>query len=77
MSGPCDRLGMPIVAPGANGPLLALPLQGRAGTWSSHQTAAPIPGTTISVPGALGRYVRVQLSGTNLLSLAEVQVLAM
>jgi hypothetical protein len=48
-------------------------LQNRAGTFSSHQTAAPNPSTTIAA-GAQGRYVRVQLSGTNYLSLAEVQV---
>ena len=46
-------------------------LQFRAGTWSSHQTVAPSPMTAISGP-AQGRYVRVQLSGTNYLSLAEV-----
>ncbi len=49
-------------------------LQNRAGTWSSHQTVTPHPSTTIAA-GAQGRYVRVQLSGTNSLSLAEVQVL--
>ena len=49
-------------------------LQARTGTWSSHQTAYPNPSTTISAGGALGRYVRVQLSGANFLSLAEVQV---
>jgi uncharacterized protein YkwD len=49
-------------------------LQSRAGTWSSHQTVQPNPSTTITVPGAPGRYVRVQLSSTNYLSLAEVQV---
>jgi hypothetical protein len=49
-------------------------LQNRAGTWGSHQTAAPIPSTTVAVGGAQGRYVRVQLTGTNYLSLAEVQV---
>lgn len=48
-------------------------LQGRAGTWSSHQTTSPNPSSTIAV-NATGRYVRVQLSGTNYLSLAEVQV---
>jgi RHS repeat-associated protein len=48
-------------------------LQNRAGTWSSHQTAMPNPSSAIAV-GAQGRYVRVQLSGTNYLSLAEVQV---
>jgi hypothetical protein len=49
-------------------------LQSRAGTWSSHQTVQPNPNATISIPGAQGRYVRVQLSSTNYLSLAEVQV---
>ncbi|HEX6897484.1 MAG TPA: discoidin domain-containing protein, partial [Bryobacteraceae bacterium] len=48
-------------------------LQNRAGTWSSHQVVQPNPSTTI-VAGAQGRYVRVQLSGTDYLSLAEVQV---
>ncbi len=48
-------------------------LQNRAGTFSSHQTSAPNPSTTILV-GAQGRYVRVQLTGTDYLSLAEVQV---
>jgi hypothetical protein len=49
-------------------------LQNRAGTWSSHQTTAPHPSTTIATDGAKGRYVRVQLNGTDYLSLAEVQV---
>jgi len=48
-------------------------LQGRPGTFSSHQSTAPNPSTAIAM-GANGRYVRVQLSGTNNLSLAEVQV---
>ena len=48
-------------------------LQGRSGTWGSHQTSYPNPSTTISV-NATGRYVRVQLSGSDYLSLAEVQV---
>jgi len=48
-------------------------LQNRAGTWSSHQVGYPNPSTTITA-NAQGRYVRVQLSGTNYLSLAEVQV---
>jgi len=47
-------------------------LQGRAGTWSNHQTTYPNPSTTITA-NTSGRYVRVQLSGTNYLSLAEVQ----
>ncbi len=47
----------------------------RAGTFSSHQTTAPSPSTNIMVPaGTVARYVRVQLSSPNYLSLAEVQV---
>jgi len=49
-------------------------LQNRAGTFSSHQTVQPDPSSTITIPGAQGRYVRVQLSSTNFLTLAEVQV---
>jgi hypothetical protein len=48
-------------------------LQNRAGTWSSHQTMAPNPSTAITA-SAQGRYVRVQLTSANYLSLAEVQV---
>jgi hypothetical protein len=48
-------------------------LQSRAGTFSSHQTSAPNPSMTIPF-GVQGRYVRVQLTGTDYLSLAEVQV---
>jgi hypothetical protein len=50
-------------------------LQSRAGTFASHQTTAPSPSTTIATNGAQGRYVRVQLTGADYLSLAEVQVL--
>jgi hypothetical protein len=50
-------------------------LQSRSGTFSSHQTAVPDPSTTIAAGGAQGRYVRVQLTGANYLSLAEVQVI--
>ena len=50
-------------------------LQNRAGTFASHQTVAPSPSTTIAVNGAPGQYVRVQLTGTDYLSLAEVQVM--
>jgi hypothetical protein len=50
-------------------------LQSRTGTWSSHQTTAPNPSITIAAGGVQGRYVRVQLTGTNFLSLAEVQVM--
>ena len=50
-------------------------LQNRAATFASHQTTAPNPSTIITIPGGMqGQYVRVQLSGTNNLSLAEVQV---
>jgi len=52
-------------------------LQNRAGTWSSHQTVAPSPSVTIATGGVQGQYVRVQLSGTDYLSLAEVQVMGM
>jgi hypothetical protein len=48
-------------------------LKNRAGTWRIHQTASSHPSTRITA-GAQGRYIRVQLSGTNYLSLAEVQV---
>jgi hypothetical protein len=50
-----------------------LTLAGRVGTWVSHQSTAPDPSSTIAV-GTQGRYVRVQLTGANNLSLAEVQV---
>lgn len=49
-------------------------LQNRAGTFSNHQTDAPNPSTTIT-GSAQGRYVRVQLTGTDYLSLAEVQAM--
>jgi hypothetical protein len=49
-------------------------LQFRAGTSSSHQTTAPNPSVSIPFGGVQGRYVRVQLSTPNYLSLAEVQV---
>jgi len=48
-------------------------LQGRAGTFGSHQTGAPSPSMSIPV-NFQARYVRVQLSGTDYLSLAEVQI---
>ena len=50
-------------------------LQGRIGTWSSHQTGAVGRMATIAA-GTRGRYLRVQLSGTDYLSLAEVEVLS-
>ncbi|MBI1895448.1 MAG: discoidin domain-containing protein [Acidobacteria bacterium] len=49
-------------------------LQTRVGTWSSRQSNAPSPSAIIQLPGVQGRYVRVQLAGTNYLSLAEVKV---
>lgn len=49
-------------------------LSTRANTWGSHQTTQPSSSAAIIVPGVQGQYVRVQLSGTNFLSLAEVQV---
>jgi hypothetical protein len=49
-------------------------LQGRAGTWNNHQTSAPNPSSAITAGGARGRYVRIQLSGTNHLEMAEVRV---
>jgi hypothetical protein len=42
--------------------------------FKSHQTTAPAPRIYIPVNNYLGRYVRVQLSSTDILSLAEVQV---
>jgi hypothetical protein len=45
----------------------------RPGVWSSHQSGAA--GTVITLsPGVPGRYVMVQLDGSNYLALAEVQV---
>jgi hypothetical protein len=49
-------------------------LQNRSGTFGIHQTSTPSPSTITVTGGAQGRYVRVQLSGTDILSLAEVQV---
>jgi hypothetical protein len=49
-------------------------LQQRPGIWSSHQSDQPDPSTTIHTNAVRGRYVRVQLNGSNFLSLAEVQV---
>ncbi|MFI1169390.1 discoidin domain-containing protein, partial [Streptomyces sp. NPDC020801] len=46
-----------------------------SGVWSSHQTTQAGSPTSVTV-GATGRYVMIQLSGTNYLSLAEVQVMS-
>ena len=51
-------------------------LQSREGTYASHQTTAPNPATSISFYKQ-GRYIRVQLTGANYLSLAEVQVIGL
>jgi hypothetical protein len=48
-------------------------LQYRSGTFAIRQISTPNPSATIAI-GAQGRYVRVQLTGTDYLSLAEVQV---
>ncbi|MEY9910054.1 hypothetical protein ABIA35_006298 [Catenulispora sp. MAP12-49] len=45
----------------------------QSGVWSNHQTGQAGTPTALNV-GTTGRYVMVQLSGTNYLSLAEVQV---
>lgn len=50
-------------------------LQNRSGVWSSHQATPPGPSSTIPTSGVRGRYVRVQLTGTDYLTLAEVQVM--
>lgn len=42
--------------------------------WSDHQTSYPNPLTTIVAGGRTGRFVRIQLTDSNALSLAEVQV---
>jgi hypothetical protein len=48
-------------------------LQNRPGTFGSHQTTAPNSSASINV-GTQGRFVRIQLTGADYLSLAEVQV---
>jgi hypothetical protein len=45
----------------------------RPGVWSSHQSGSAPVVTTVH-PGVPGRYLMVQLNGTNYLSLAEVEV---
>ena len=42
--------------------------------WSNHQTTSPNPSETVNAGGATGRYVRIQLTGTNFLHMGEVQV---
>jgi hypothetical protein len=45
----------------------------RANTWSSHQVTIPSPSLTIPTPNVQGRYVRIQMTSNQYLSLAEVQ----
>jgi hypothetical protein len=58
----------------------AIPLEETVpGLWQQRITMTPRPSLTIDTPGAVGRYVRVQLaretaSPENILSLAEVEV---
>lgn len=42
--------------------------------WSNHQTTVPMPSIALDAGGCTGRYVKVQLTGQNNLSLAEVEV---
>lgn len=42
--------------------------------WSNHQTIYPNPSVTVNASGVSGRYIKIQLTGTNNLSLAEVKV---
>jgi len=46
-----------------------------AGVWSSHQTTQAGRPTAVTLPAFNGRYVMIQLAGTNYLSLSEVQAL--
>ncbi|MDF7798610.1 family 43 glycosylhydrolase [Pontiellaceae bacterium B1224] len=47
----------------------------QAEVWSCHQAAGAERPATVSVGGAVGRTVKIQLAGTNALSLAEVEVM--
>lgn len=42
--------------------------------WQNYQTTYLTPMTSVNASGTTGRYVKVQLTGKNYLSLAEVQV---
>jgi hypothetical protein len=44
--------------------------------WSVYQSATAGRPTTVNAGGAMGRYVKIQLEGTNALTLAEVEVFA-
>jgi hypothetical protein len=46
---------------------------GQEGVWSRHVVGAPIPDVLVWA-NAVGRYVRIQLTDTNYLALAEVKV---
>jgi F5/8 type C domain/Secretion system C-terminal sorting domain len=43
-------------------------------TWSSENHTYPNPSTTLSIPSTSGTLVKISLIGTNILSLAEVEV---
>ena len=43
--------------------------------WTNHQTTYPNPTVTLDTSGVNGRYVKVQLSGTNYLHMADVAVI--
>ncbi|MDF7799080.1 Ig-like domain-containing protein [Pontiellaceae bacterium B1224] len=43
--------------------------------WTTYQSEHPDPQVTLDAGGAIGRYVKVQLRGTNPIHLAEVRVL--
>ncbi|MDB6036143.1 MAG: Alpha-L-fucosidase, partial [Verrucomicrobiales bacterium] len=49
--------------------------QGENPIWTSHQTAYPNPVANIDAGNRAARYVKIQLTGSGYLSLAEVQVL--
>ena len=66
-----DLLSM-LRSPAAASPLS---LPGRSDVWSSHQTVVPNPSVSIATGSVRGRHVRVQLSGTDYLNMAEVQVM--
>lgn len=50
--------------------------QAQPGVWAVHQTTQVGRPSTVNIVGQVGRYVRIQLTGTNDLGLSEVQVLS-